>query len=165
MLRTERLVLRLPRPDDDLTAFVADDEIQRWIGPADRTPVELLELWMRRWERDGVGPFVVELDGAMIGRAGFLVWDAGTWQTSSYELAGERAETELGWAILSSHWGHGYATEAALAARDWLERDRIISLVNPENVRSQRVAEKLGAVRTDRIETDHGPADVWVHRR
>ncbi len=61
-------------------------------------------------------------------------------------------ETELGWAILSAHWGHGYATEAALAARDWIERDRIISLIHPANVRSQRVAEKLGARIEQRVD-------------
>jgi RimJ/RimL family protein N-acetyltransferase len=47
-------------------------------------------------------------------------------------------------------WGRGYATEGARAAlqyaRDVLARDRIISLIRPENVASIRVAERLGAV-------------------
>jgi len=164
LLTTERLALRKPRPDDDLTAWVADTGVQRWIG-VDHDPVEVIERWMGRWERNGVGPFIVELDGRFIGRAGFLVWDSRTWETSSYDIAGEHAETELGWAILSPHWGHGYATEAAQAARDWIERDRIISLIHPANVRSQRVAEKLGARIEQRVETPNAPADVWVHPR
>jgi RimJ/RimL family protein N-acetyltransferase len=163
LLTTERLLLRRPRPDDDLTEFVADVDVQRWIGPASRTAPELIDLWLRRWARNGIGQFIVELDGKMIGRVGFLVWDGRTWETSAYDLAGDHAETELGWAILSRHWGHGYATEAARAARASIDRDRIVSLIHPENVRSQRVAEKLGARPTERVETPGGPADVWLH--
>lgn len=162
MIETERLVLRKPRLDDDLTEFVADEDVQRWIGGPDDAAI-VLERWLRRWERNGVGQFIVELDERFIGRVGFLVWDSRTWETSTYELAGDHAETELGWAILSSHWGHGYATEAARAAREWIERDRIISLINPENTRSQRVALKLGAQVEQRVETLEGPAEVWVH--
>jgi len=168
LIATERLLLRKPAPDDDLSAFVADAEVQRWTG-GPGTPEPLIDLWLRRWVRDEVGPFVVELDGRFIGRVGFIVWDTRAWETSSYELAGEHAETELGWALLSGSWGHGYATEAARAARGWLyaERDveHLISLIAPENARSIRVAEKLGATREQRVETPHGPADVWVHPR
>ena len=163
MLTTDRLLLRKPQRDDDLTEFAADVEVQRWIGPGSRPATELVDLWLGRWERNGIGQFIVELDGQIIGRVGFIVWDGRTWETSTYDLAGDHAETELGWAILSRYWGNGYATEAARAARASLERERIISLINPENVRSQRVAEKLGARPTRRVETPGGPADVWVH--
>ena len=44
--------------------------------------------------------------------------------------------------------GHGYATEAALAARDdaftRLALPELISIIHPANVRSQRVAAKAG---------------------
>jgi len=163
LIQTERLLLRKPRLDDDLTEFAADVEIQRWIGPGTRSAPELVDLWISRWERNGIGQFIVELGGEIIGRVGFLVWDRRTWETSAYDLAGEHAETELGWAILSRHWGHGYATEAARAARSAIVRERIISLIHHENVRSQRVAEKLGARPSERIDTPHGPVDVWVH--
>lgn len=160
---TERLVLRVPTRDDNLSEFVADDDVQRWVDGLGENPADVIERWVRRWERDGIGPFAVELDGRLIGRVGFSVWDNRTWETSSFELAGEHVEVELGWAILSEHWGRGYASEAARAARAWLGRDRVISMIHPENVRSIRVAEKLGAKRTERVETPHGPADVWVH--
>jgi len=163
LIRTERLILRKPLLGDDLAEFVVDAEVQRWIGGTAESPRDVIERWVRRWELNGVGQFIVELDGTFIGRVGFLVWDDRTWETSTYEVAGEHAETELGWAILSAHWGHGYATEAARAAREWIDRDRIVSLICPENRRSQRVAEKLGALPTERVETPHGSADVWVH--
>jgi ribosomal-protein-alanine N-acetyltransferase len=49
---------------------------------------------------------------------------------------------------LSAFWGSGYATEAAIACRDHafteLGRERIISLIEPNNLASIRVAEKIG---------------------
>jgi RimJ/RimL family protein N-acetyltransferase len=173
-LETERLVLRLPRLEDSdgILEMVADDEVMRWIGDrsGDRdAAVEHVERWLRRWESNGVGPFVVELDDVVIGRVGLIVWDRRSWETSTYALSGEHAETELGWALARRHWGHGYATEAARAARDWAyserDLDRLISLIAPDNRRSARVAEKLGAKLEARVDTDHGPAGVWVHAR
>jgi RimJ/RimL family protein N-acetyltransferase len=165
LITTERLVLRKPQLEDDLTGFVADAEVQRWTGGAGETPAEVIERWVRRWERNGIGQFVVELEGRLIGRVGFVVWDRRTWETSAYDVAGEHAETELGWAILQPYWGHGYATEAAVAARDWAGLDRLVSLIDPANERSIRVAEKLGATRAERVETPQGTADVWAHPR
>ena len=163
MIETERLVLRKPTLDDDLAMFVADTEVQRWTGGGNETAREVIERWVRRWERNGIGQFIVELDGAFIGRVGFIVWDGRTWETSNYESAGHHAETELGWAILSSHWGHGYAVEAARAAREWASRDRIVSLIDPRNARSVRVADKLGATPEQLVQTETGPTLVWVH--
>jgi RimJ/RimL family protein N-acetyltransferase len=165
LIRTERLLLRKPQLGDDLTEFVGDAEVQRWTGGAGETPAEVIERWVRRWERNEIGQFVVELDGRLIGRVGFIVWDRRTWETSAYDVAGDHAVTELGWAILQHDLGHGYATEAALAARDWAGLDYLVSLIDPANGRSIRVAEKLGATRTERVETPHATADVWVHPR
>jgi RimJ/RimL family protein N-acetyltransferase len=162
LITTERLLLRKPRLQDDLSEYVADGHAQRWI-PLDDGAAEVMEHWMHRWEANGVGPFVIELGGELIGRVGFLVFDRRTWERSTYELAGEHAETELGWAILSRHWGHGYATEAARGARDWLGGTRVISLIDPANTPSIRVAEKLGARRGDLVQTPGGAANVWEH--
>jgi RimJ/RimL family protein N-acetyltransferase len=173
-LETERLVLRVPRLEDvdDMLEFVGDDEVMRWIGgtAGDRAAtVESVERWIARWQRNGVGQFAVLLDGHAIGRIGLLVWNTRTWETSTYEQAGEHAEIELGWALTRRHWGHGYATEAALAVREWAyaERriERLVSLIAPDNVRSARVAEKLGARPERQVETEDGPANVWVHPR
>jgi len=173
-LETDRLVLRPPELGDvdDVLEFVGDEEVMRWIGgeAGDRdAAVESVERWIGRWNRNGVGQFAVLLDGHAIGRVGLLVWDVRTWETSSYDQAGEHGQTELGWALTRRHWGHGYATEAARAVRDWAyaERglDHLISLIAPDNVRSMRVAEKLGASMDGQVETAHGPANMWVHPR
>jgi RimJ/RimL family protein N-acetyltransferase len=149
MIRTERLLLRKPRTEDAaglLEAF-ADPEAMRYIGDGSTTDLagaeRAVERWLERWNAWGVGMFVLERaeDSRLLGRAGFLRWDPATW-----EIGG--SETELGWGLAREHWGQGYATEAALALRDWaFERrglSRLISLIQQGNLRSVRVAEKLG---------------------
>jgi RimJ/RimL family protein N-acetyltransferase len=57
-------------------------------------------------------------------------------------------ETDIGWHVLREHWGHGYATEAASASRDYafakLGVERLVAQIHPENYASRRVAEKIG---------------------
>jgi RimJ/RimL family protein N-acetyltransferase len=173
-LETERLVLRVPRPDDvdAFLEFVADAETMRWLGsePGGRdAAAEHVERWLARWERNGVGYFVVLLDGRAIGRVGLNVWDLAAGDTSTYDAAGGRAESELAWGLASRYWGRGYATEAARAVRDWAYRERglerLISMIEPANLRSARVAERLGAQVEARVDSVYGPMDVWVHPR
>jgi RimJ/RimL family protein N-acetyltransferase len=55
---------------------------------------------------------------------------------------------EIGWTVARAHWGKGYAAEAARAAVEWahdqLGAGHIVSLIDPGNEQSIRVAEKLG---------------------
>ena len=57
-------------------------------------------------------------------------------------------ECEVGYLLHRRFWRHGFATEAALACRDYafreLRRRRVVSLVRPENAASQAVARRLG---------------------
>ena len=59
-------------------------------------------------------------------------------------------EIEIGYHVRRDLWGQGYAPEAAAACRDYgfkrLGAERLISLIRPENLPSQRVAEKIGLV-------------------
>jgi RimJ/RimL family protein N-acetyltransferase len=170
LLETERLVLRLPRLDDahDVLEFIADLEVMRWLDGETgdlAASVAKIERWLACWERDGVGHFAVERDGRVIGRVGFLVWDAEGWNVSSYAAA-TAPVTELGWAFAQKHWGHGYATEAAVAARTWGYEHTVgspVSLIHPDNTRSMHVAEKLGATPTDTIEVGGKPVVIWRH--
>ena len=58
-------------------------------------------------------------------------------------------EKELGWLLYEGFEGAGYATEAAAALRDWaretLGLDRLVSYIDPDNIASARVAERIGA--------------------
>ena len=64
-------------------------------------------------------------------------------------------DVEVGYHVRAELQGHGYATEAAAAchayARDVLGVRRLIAIIHPDNVPSQRVAEKIGLA----FERDH----------
>lgn len=125
------------------------------------------------WRTDGLGAFVLETAGTdrqVVGQAGLMIFDTRDWTPSTWAKAGSHAQPELGWALARPHWGNGYATEAAAAIRDWaLERpnvDRLVSLISPDNVRSRRVAEKLGAIPTETVTPAHSKRTtiVWTHQ-
>jgi ribosomal-protein-alanine N-acetyltransferase len=153
-LETERLVLRPLALDDldDFARFVADPETMRFIGAGGtRTreqALDTLERMMESYEAHGFGQLAIvrKEDGAVMGRCGLLVWDPKTW-TITQELDGA-VEIEVGYLLGRDYWGRGYATEAAMAVRDLalgeLGFERLIALIYPDNVRSIRVAEKLG---------------------
>lgn len=60
----------------------------------------------------------------------------------------DQAEVEVAYRLFPAYWGKGLGTEAAALARDWafthLTIDRVISLIEPANIASLRVAEKNG---------------------
>jgi RimJ/RimL family protein N-acetyltransferase len=66
---------------------------------------------------------------------------------------------ELGWIIRRDRWANGFGTEAARAALDWIwlhvGTDRVISIIQPDNTRSIRIAEKIGE-RFDSLTTLNG---------
>ena len=164
-------MLRKPRLEDaeDVLEFVADPDVMRWLGGETgdlAAALATIERWLARWEEDGIGHFSVEREGHVIGRVGFLVWDASTWNVSSYAGAVEPV-TEIGWAIAQKHWGHGYAIEAAQALRTWAYDgagvEHLISLIDPTNHRSMRVAEKLAATPGETVAIDGKPLVVWQH--
>ena len=177
-LHTDRLCLRAPTSDDAeaLHPLFADPEIMHDLG---KEPVSALgdaramvAEGIEGWRTDGLGPFVLEAketDRHVIGQAGLMVFDTRGWTPSTWAIAGSHAQPELGWALIRAHWGRGYATEAAAAIRDWAyevrSTGRLVSLISGDNVRSQRVARRLGARPTATVT----PADtrrrtvVWTH--
>jgi RimJ/RimL family protein N-acetyltransferase len=176
-LETERLVLRPPRLADASGAaeYLTDPEVMRFLGgetvPRADVP-EVVQKWLDRWEQNGLGHFVLERreDGRFLGRVGLVVWDTRTWRHTTLAEGGGHAQPELGWTLVRAHWGHGYATEAARAVRDWARRerrvDRLISLIAPHNLASQRVAQRLGAQPIETVTLfDSGDAVVWDHPR
>ena len=77
-------------------------------------------------------------DGRIIGTTRFHGFDAG------------RSEIEIGWTFLGrSHWGGAYNGEMKRLMIDHAFRyvRSVVLLIHPQNIRSQRAAEKLGAVR------------------
>jgi RimJ/RimL family protein N-acetyltransferase len=177
VIETERLILRKPRLED-AAAFAplhSDPVAMEFIGGVhpdyESDPEFPIRRWLERWELNGFGRLVIErrADGLVLGRSGLVVWDTRDWRISSTPEAEGHGQPELGWALAQEHWGHGYATEAALAVREWARTfvsGRLVSVVAPANVRSRRVVEKLGCVPGETVVlADTGPAVVWEHPR
>ena len=178
-LYADRLCLRTPTPQDAeaLYDLFADLEVMHGWGRHPVSTVEevraMIEGMFDGWRTDGLGAFVLETaatDRQVVGLAGLMIFDTRDWTPSTWAKAGSHAQPELGWGLLPAHWGHGYATEAAAAIRDWaherLNIDRLVSLISPDNVRSQRVAERLGAIPTETVTPAHSRRTtvVWRHR-
>jgi RimJ/RimL family protein N-acetyltransferase len=164
-LRTERLLLRQPTPADveDPPAFLSDSRVMAFLGGVGDDPQWVVQNWLDGWEAYPFGKLVVETAaGERIGRVGVNFYDPVRWTRSN--LPGARPE--LTWALAYEHWGKGYATEAAAAVRDRLDDPGLISLISPVNIRSQRVAERLGATPDKTVELpDGGPHVIWEHPR
>jgi RimJ/RimL family protein N-acetyltransferase len=152
ILETPRLVLReMSLADMDfVAAMLADPQVMRFY-PKCYTREES-ETWVRRsldrYARHDHGLWLV-LDraaGQPVGQVGLVVQN----------LQGVE-EKEVGYLIHRPFWRRGFATEAALACRDYafaaLAVERLIALVRPENVPSQGVARKLGMT--------PAPGTVW----
>ncbi len=92
-----------------------------------------------RYRRDGCAFWLlVDRDrGEPLGRVGLV-----------RQLVNGVDEFELGYMVHRPFWRRGFATEAALAVRDYAfaarKLPRVVSLVRPENTPSQGVARKLG---------------------
>jgi RimJ/RimL family protein N-acetyltransferase len=175
LLTTERLLLRKPVPEDaaSVRAYSSDPEVMRFLGGAPEGTVDadaVVARWLARWDANGFGQLVAvsREDGSFIGRTGLLVWDRAGWTQSTMVDAAE-PEVELGWTFLREQWGKGYATEAARAVRDWAYEtvgvERLISLINAANTRSERVAERLGAAPVEVVALAGEPHNVWLHPR
>jgi RimJ/RimL family protein N-acetyltransferase len=150
ILETERLRLRpLSRTDiDDYAALNADPEVVRHLddGVWDRgRSWRHLAFLVGHWQLGGAGMWAVEPKegGAFLGVIGFCEPEG--WP-----------DFELVWTLARRWWGHGYATEGARAALAYafevLKKDRVISLIHPDNHASIRVAERLGETPRGRID-------------
>jgi RimJ/RimL family protein N-acetyltransferase len=142
-LDTPRLLLR-PLADadfDDYAALCADAEVMRHVG--DRGALSREDAWRQlamlvgHWRLRGYGMWAVHerSSGAFVGRVG-LHYPEG-WP-----------DREVAWALARSWWGRGFAFEAATAALrvafEALAWPRVISVIAPGNLRSIRLAERLG---------------------
>jgi RimJ/RimL family protein N-acetyltransferase len=162
ILQTERLLLRgWKKADlDPFARMMADPEVARFIGGVQpRSSVwRAIAMYAGLWMLHGYGFWVVERksDGTFLGRVGL-------WQPESWP------GVELAWSLDRPYWGNGYATEAARAVLDFAFTDlkipRLVSLIDPENAPSQRVATRLGEIKGAQITVElYGQSfspDLW----
>jgi RimJ/RimL family protein N-acetyltransferase len=162
-LETERLLLR-PLTNDDLEAFteiMSDREVVRFLG---HDPMTREGAWrsiayflghevLRGYTNNAV---VEKATGRLLGRCG-LYYPEG-WPG-----------LEVGWTLGRAAWGHGYATEAAAAWRDYafdvLGAEDLCSVIHRDNVRSIRVAERIGHAYRRDIEVLGHPCVLYGQSR
>jgi len=142
VLETERLILRLPEPEDfePWAAFAADAEAARFLGGVQGRSAAWRAICTMRgaWTIRGFAMFSVieKATGRWVGRLG-------PWQPEEWP------GTEVGWGLAREAWGRGYAIEGATAAMDFafdvLGWDEAIHSIDFENTASQAVARKLGS--------------------
>lgn len=145
-LQSERLEFRQYQDEDFhfLWSLLSDPEMIRYIGKGQtRNRSEALEFlyWIYRSYQgnpySGLLLLIRKSDGRRIGHAGLVV-----------QTIEEMDEVEVGYWVAKEFWGQGYAKEAAVALRDYglhqLGRSRLISLIQPDNKASQKVAQHIG---------------------
>ena len=144
--RTHVLILETPRLQ--LRTFVSEDidALARVLSDPET---------MRHYP----APFeVLRSTGELIGDCGLIRQDVDN-----------RDEVEIGYHTRRDLWGHGLATEAARACRDYgfqtLPVQRLISLIRPGNLPSRRVAEKNGMRLTKEVVWKHIPRLLYAIER
>ncbi len=143
ILRTRRLILtRLQSAHvPALVDLWTDPEVTRFMGGPRRRESLAEDL-----EKAALSPIAEKYDlwalvekesGAVIGHCGLL----------DKEIEGT-VEVELVYVLDAAAWGKGYATEIAAALKEYAFRTlglkRLVSLINPGNRGSERVAAKTG---------------------
>lgn len=163
IFETARLLLRPfeERDLDEYAAIMADPEVVRYLG---HEPMSRDDAWrsmalhlgherLRGWGNNAV---VETASDRLLGRAG--LWYPEGWPG-----------LEVGWALGRFAWGRGFATEAAVAWRDWafstLGADELLSVIDPSNTRSVRVAERIGHTFLGDIEVRGHACVLYGQRR
>ena len=159
LARTERLLLRRWE-EDDLPAFFdlySRDEVMRWLGPQPRRALaspDEARAGLRRWHARERGidlplgfwaivPLVPLVPPARPGSPG--PQPAGTIALLPLADAdGPAGLTEVAWHLHPDHQGRGLATEAAAAVLAVASFGPVLALTDPDNIRSQAVAARLG---------------------
>lgn len=146
MIETKRLYLRELQPSDReaLSKILQDEQtMYAYEGAFSDTEVQAwLDKQLKSYQRNGFGLWaaVLKETGEMIGQCGL------TWQ----ELTGEQV-LEIGYLFQRAFWHKGYASEAAMACKNYafemLQADEVFSIIRDTNVPSQRVAERNGMTR------------------
>jgi len=148
--RTNRLDFRLVDESyfDLWIEFFYHPDPAKFLGMQEiETPYEQCREWFRhveeRYNNDlgGMNALIDKNTNEFIGQCGLLV----------QEVDGQQ-ELEIGYSVLPRFWYQGYATEAAVKCRDYAFQnsftETLISIINVENTRSEKVALKNGMVKT-----------------
>ena len=150
-IRTDRLLMRRFRLDDAVAMhrLLSDPQAMRFWSTPPHESLAQTEAWVRSEVEappELSDDFVVELDGALIGKLG-------CWRLP-----------EVGFLFDPSVWGRGYATEAMMAfiaRRRRLGPAELTADVDHDNLPSLRLLERCGFEETHRAERTWLVGGVW----
>ena len=144
-IETARLALRPWTPADAPAALeiYGAEDVTRWLSPAVDRVADLarMEELLTRWSGEQLEPpqrrWAVELreDGSLVG------------STTLRALPPGEQDLEVGWQLAPTHWGHGYAAEAAHGVAHYAfdsGAEELFSVVRPRNVRGIATARRIG---------------------
>jgi RimJ/RimL family protein N-acetyltransferase len=141
VLRGQLLELRPLRVDDlgSLFAVASDPLIWEQHPASNRYQEEIFRAFFRDAMESGGALIVTDAkDGRVIGSSRYHGYDEA------------KSEIEIGWSFLArSYWGGRYNGEMKQLMLDhaFTFVNRVLFLIGPNNLRSQRAVEKIGAVR------------------
>lgn len=158
-LRTERLVLRPYRRDDeaDIVALVTDPDVMRFVGDGVMTAERGRQVFGKvfdLYERGGWGVWAVEeaATGRLVGSAEIKPRENGDW--------------EIVYLLARAAWGRGYATEVAgelvRFGFDRLGLPRVVATVDYDNAVSIRLLGKVGMRQVAEEADEVGPYAVYA---
>ena len=148
VIETKRLILR-EMTDDDFDALyriLADSDIMQ------HYPYTFDEARVRNWivrNRERYRIFGFGLWAVCLTETGEMIGDCGL----TMQLIGDQIKPEIGYHIRADHQRKGYATEAAIAVRDWTFRNTpfnmVYSYMKHTNEPSARTAMAYGCKQVD----------------
>lgn len=142
-LQTERLIIRPWQPADraEFTRLMSNREVVRYLSSGEPFSENETDEFFERQARQLIEHGVCM--GAVIERSTLRLVGL-----SGVQPLGTTGDLEIGWVFAREVWGRGYATEAGRAAMDHvlitLGRPRVVAIIDPDNVASKRVAQRLG---------------------
>ena len=112
------------------------------------------------WTILGYGSWLVfEKTGEFVGVVGFF--DAARGHGEDFDEV-----RELGYVLRPAHSGKGYATEASIAALNWMDRQSFgshtVCMMGVNHSRSIRVAEKCGYTLLRKAKDEHGDIVLMI---
>jgi ribosomal-protein-alanine N-acetyltransferase len=162
---TERLILRELLPEDAIGMFEmdGDPEVHLFLGNKPVLSIEQskadIEFIRKQYLDNGIGRWAVieKENNHFIGWAGLKLMTETCNNHSNYY--------DLGYRFSKRFWGKGYATETAIATRDYgfkeLNLDEIIGIADINNLGSIHVLEKTGLKKVS-IFDYHGVNHHWM---
>ena len=163
-IASERLIYRQLKVEDQLQwqAFFVDNPYLHFVGVTESKSVEAhskfwIDRQMKRYGETGIGILGAfrKSDKALIGNVG-IIWRE--------DVLGENLY-EIGYSVIPSEWGKGYATEMVIRFREYFEEHQIdkqvVSIIHIDNIASQRVALNNGMTRGTQFEFHGSPCYLY----